>query len=63
MVKVPGLALSKEPPSLATTTSTNGPKLAIGVKPPSPIKDKKSEKPVSIATNVFCFFIQILTED
>jgi hypothetical protein len=53
MVKVPGLALSKEPPSLATITSTNGPKLAIGVKPPSPIKDKKSEKPVSITRNVF----------
>lgn len=48
MVKVPGLALSKEPPSSATTAmSSNGPKLAIGIKPPSPIKDKKAEKSVS----------------
>ncbi|CEP16414.1 hypothetical protein [Parasitella parasitica] len=43
-VKVPGLALSKEPPSSAITSSTNGPKLAIGVKPPSPVKEKKPEK-------------------
>ncbi|KAL9545936.1 hypothetical protein MBANPS3_006897 [Mucor bainieri] len=45
MVKVPGLALSKEPPSSATTAlSSSGPKLAIGIKPPSPVKDKKAEK-------------------
>lgn len=49
MVKVPGLALSKEPPSSATATmSSSGSKLAIGIKPPSPIKDKKLEKSVSI---------------
>ncbi|GAN08877.1 hypothetical protein MAM1_0228c08395 [Mucor ambiguus] len=45
MVKVPGLALSKEPPSSTTTAmSSSGPKLAIGIKPPSPVKDKKAEK-------------------
>ncbi|KAI8643214.1 Bromodomain-containing protein [Parasitella parasitica] len=49
IVKVPGLALSKEPPSSAAITSVaNGPKLAIGVKPPSPVKEKKPEKSTPI---------------
>jgi hypothetical protein len=42
-VKIPGLALSKDPPS---ATSSNGIKLAIG-KPTSPVKEKKPEKQVS----------------
>lgn len=38
IVKVPGLALSKEPPAIV-----NNPKLAIGERPPSPVK--KAEPP------------------
>lgn len=45
---MPGLALSKEPPSSAITASATGPKLAIGVKPASPVKEKKAEKTVSM---------------
>lgn len=41
-VKIPGLALSKDPPS-----SSKSIKLGIG-KPISPIKEKKSEKHVSL---------------
>ncbi|KAI8368854.1 Bromodomain-containing protein [Choanephora cucurbitarum] len=45
--KIPGLALSKEPPTPTTNTPiSNGPKLAIGTKPPSPVKEKKVDKPM-----------------
>ncbi|KAI8371098.1 Bromodomain-containing protein [Blakeslea trispora] len=45
--KIPGLALSREPPTPTSSTHPpslpNGPKLAIGTKPPSPIKEKKDK--------------------